>query len=298
MKLTQITDTCYYFQSAVNVGYVHNGEKGLLIDAGLDASTMKKILKQLDEKSLPLTHLFITHAHADHFGGAAYLQEKKSVYTMAPVLEEAVLRNPVLEPIYLFQGNTPLKELRNKFLEGPAMKVDEVVTEGKYERDGFHFSCLAFPGHSENQHGLLIHDVLFCGDAYFGMEQLEKHKIPFIVDAENTLLSLEKLVEIKCLGAVPGHGHYEQDFQQTVQANIAFHMKIVKSMNSLLDERKISHEQLVTEMCNRWEVKLANMGSWLLYRTGVTAYLTMLIKQNKAQFVMENNIPMIKKGEG
>ncbi|KHE72060.1 MBL fold metallo-hydrolase, partial [Halobacillus sp. BBL2006] len=69
MSFQQLNASCYYYQSSVNIGYVHSGDTGLLIDAGIDKSSIKKVLKELNKKELPLTHLFITHAHSDHYGG-------------------------------------------------------------------------------------------------------------------------------------------------------------------------------------------------------------------------------------
>ncbi|HEX7063769.1 MAG TPA: MBL fold metallo-hydrolase, partial [Bacillales bacterium] len=83
MDLQKISGNCYYFHGAVNIGYVRKGDKGLLIDSGIDKSTANKVLRQLREHELPVTHLFITHAHSDHFGGAAQLQKKTGVYTLA-----------------------------------------------------------------------------------------------------------------------------------------------------------------------------------------------------------------------
>lgn len=291
MNLIQITETCFYFQGVVNIGYVNHGDEGLLIDAGIDKTTMKKIIKKLEEHQYPITHLYITHAHTDHFGGASYLQTTKQVHTMAPELEEAILRYPILEPIYLFQGNTPLQEMRNKFLEGEAIAVNEVLTEGTYTIDGFTFSIIGFPGHSENQMGILIDDILYCGDAYFGMEQLHKHKIPYIVDAEQTLQSLEKLKTIQCSGAVPGHGVYETKFIETVNQNITYHSEILDSIHVIFDVREgaLSHEKLIRAMCDRWKVTITHVSAWLLYRTAITAYLTKLVKDQNVTIQIQDN---------
>jgi glyoxylase-like metal-dependent hydrolase (beta-lactamase superfamily II) len=291
LEFIKLTDTCYYFHAAVNIGYVKNGKQGMLIDAGLDKSSMKKVLKKLDEQELPITHLYITHAHADHFGGAAYLQEVREIFTIAPTLEEAILQNPVLEPIYLFQGNTPLEELRNKFLEGQSIEVDKVINEGTYNVDGFEFTSIAFPGHSENQMGILIDTILYCGDAYFSEEQLKKHKIPYIVDAERTLQSLEKIKTIICEGVVPGHGVFENDFLSTVNTNINYHHAVLKSAKEELqaEGNSKSHEDMVKRMCTRWDLELTHLSGFLLYRTAVTAYLTKLVKDGEVIIEIKNN---------
>jgi glyoxylase-like metal-dependent hydrolase (beta-lactamase superfamily II) len=302
MNFRKIAENHYYFHGAVNIGYFHHQDKGLLIDAGLDAQAMKKVVKQLDEHQLPLTHLFITHAHADHYGGAAYLQKIKEVYTFAPNIEEAILRYPILEPLYLFQGNIPIDELRNKFLEGEPVVVDEVVKEGSYVIDGMDLEFIALPGHSANQFGIKINNIFFAADSYFGQDSLHKHKIPFIIDLEDTLSSLEKLKSVTCIGAVPGHGVYEENYLHTVNQNIDYHQKVLHTMRVHISEyaEGCSHEELVRIMCKTWDVELRSISSWTLYRTAVTAYLTKLYKDQSVSLIIKNHtlwIQQKKEGE-
>lgn len=44
MEFKEIAAGCYYFNSAVNIGYIVNEDesKGMLIDAGLESSAAKK----------------------------------------------------------------------------------------------------------------------------------------------------------------------------------------------------------------------------------------------------------------
>ncbi|KGX92726.1 beta-lactamase [Pontibacillus halophilus JSM 076056 = DSM 19796] len=285
MKLTKLNTYCYYIEGAANIGYVHQEDKGMLIDAGIDHQTMKKVLKELDKHELPVTHLFITHAHSDHYGGASYLQQRQFVYTFAPQFEEAILRNPSLEPLYLFGGNDPLPELRNKFLEGKPIFIDEVLQEGIYERDGFNFTTYLLPGHSYHQLGLLTHDILYAGDSYFAEEQLHKHGIPFLTDAHLAVQSLYKLKRISCMGAVPGHGVFEEDYHETVDANIAYHHELLYMLKQkIVSKGPVSHEELVVYMCDTYEVKAEQLGAWLLFRTAVTAYIVALLKQEEITY--------------
>lgn len=289
MQFIPINEHCYYFQAPVNIGYVKQGDSGMLIDAGLDSQTMKKVLKTLDERNFPVTHLFITHAHADHYGGGSYLQQDRSVYTFAPYYEESILRNPSLEPLYMFGGNDPLPELRNKFFEGSPIFIDEVLHEGMYERDGFNFTTHLLPGHSYYQLGILINDCLYAGDAYFGEEQLLKHKVPFLTDAHHTIQSLYKLKEIETQGAVPGHGMYEEDFHQTVDANIAYHHELLHMLRQfIVDNGPVSHEQIIAYMCEEYKIKVPELSNLLLYKTAITGYLVALIKQERIEHSVEN----------
>ncbi|WP_173916922.1 MBL fold metallo-hydrolase [Halobacillus sp. Marseille-Q1614] len=283
MTFKNINQHCYIYESAVNVGYVTDGKTGLLIDTGIDKSSVKKVVKELEQHKLPLTHLFITHAHADHYGGAAYLQSHYDIHTLAPHLEEAILRNPSLEPLYLFGGNDPLPELHNKFLQGPEMQVDETAEAGEQLIGTMQVEAIRTPGHSYNQLSLLAYDTLYAADAYFGKDQLDKHRIPYITDVEKTLQSLEKLKGLDAKGAVPGHGRYETDFKDTLQANIDYHMSILHSLEVLIYKHPggITHEEAVSRMCAKYKVKASKLPQWLLFKTAVTAYLTGLIHTEK-----------------
>ncbi|WP_029267354.1 MBL fold metallo-hydrolase [Virgibacillus alimentarius] len=289
MKFIQLNKSCYYFDAPVNIGYVHKQNQGMLIDAGIDDSVMRKVLKQLREKELPITHLFITHAHADHYGGAHFLKKRRDVYKIAPSFEEAILRNPALEPLYLFSGNDPLQELHNKFLEGKPVAIDHILQEGENEIDNFVFEAHSLPGHSYHQLALKIDNVLYAGDSYFGEDQLKKHKIPYITDANKTIQSLNKLLEINCDGAVPGHGTYEKEFKQTVKANITYHEKLLDWLLEKIGSEKkgISHETIISAMCEQYAIGKTTLSQWLLYRTAVTAYLVGLIQQEKITYTIK-----------
>ncbi|MCP3026656.1 MBL fold metallo-hydrolase [Halobacillus sp. A5] len=280
MTFHQINEHCFYYNSAVNIGYVTDGLTGLLIDTGIDRSAVKKVEKELQNLGLPLTHLFITHAHADHYGGAAYLQKNYNLHTCAPPLEAAILENPSLEPLYLFGGNDPLPELHNKFLEAPAMQVDEIIKEGELSIGTIPVRAISTPGHSCQQMCLLIYETLYAGDAYFSTEQLHKHKVPYITDASQTIESLNKLLQVSCSGAIPGHGTYEENFQDTVQANIEYHEQLLMWLEEVL-KKEMTQEEVVREMCRGFEVRTPQLSQWLLYRTAVTAYLIGLIKREK-----------------
>jgi glyoxylase-like metal-dependent hydrolase (beta-lactamase superfamily II) len=273
MELIKLTESCYYVKGAVNIGYITKGNKGMLIDAGIDKATSKKVKKILEENELPLTHLFITHAHADHYGGAHNLQNDINITTIAPPFEEAVMKYPNMHPMLMNLGNENVKELKNKFLQGNAIKVDKICTKGVNTIDGLTFTALHFPGHSHFQMGILFDNILYAADSYFGSDALRKHKIPFIVDAEQTLNTLQKLTEITCDGAVPGHGSFEENFHDTVKINIQLHNEIYESIIQLLKEKKLTMEELLCEVCLRWKIPIETYMSYALYRTSINAYV-------------------------
>lgn len=298
MEFIEIKEGCYYFKSAVNIGYILSDDKkhGMLIDAGLESTTAKKALYILQEKNLPFTHLFITHAHADHFGGAQYLQKNYQIHTIAPSFEEAIMRNPILEPMYLFHGNSPLKEMRNKFLEAPAIQIDETCESGLWTEESFHVEFVHLPGHSYNQFGLKYKEILYAADAFLGLETLDKHKIPFIVDAAANLSTLEYLMQLKVEGMLPGHGSFSSNYAKTIQSNIDVHQKLSSQVINFLiacEDRGLSMEDLIAKMLIKHEIEPANLGMYSLFRTAITAYLIQLINERKAVYTIKEGRPFI-----
>jgi glyoxylase-like metal-dependent hydrolase (beta-lactamase superfamily II) len=295
LKLQQFTDHCYAFTGAVNIGYCQKDGRGLLIDAGLDDSAIKKVLKQLKQLDLPLDYCLITHAHADHFGGASYLKKSLNIPVYAPLLEAAIIENPILEPIYLFGGAYPIEELRNKFLEGPPVSVDYVIVPGENVIGPFTVEVIDLPGHSYSQAGVLVEEILYAADSYFGHEALNKHVIPFIVDADNTLESLERLLHIRCKGAIPGHGPYSEHFHEIVMENINVHEDKLKALYQLIESKQEGEtvENLTKEFLTLHNIHVKNMGQWLLFRTTVTAYIASLIRQGRVRFLLADNEPKV-----
>ncbi|MBN8192416.1 MBL fold metallo-hydrolase [Bacillus sp. NTK074B] len=291
MKLQKFTEHCYAFTGAVTIGYCVKMGKGLLIDSGLDDSTMKKVIRIVEDEGLPLDYCVITHAHADHFGGARHLKKKYSIPVYAPKLEKAIIENPILEPIYLFNGAVPIKDLRNKFLEGQAVEVDEELLTGNNSIGPFTIEVIELPGHSYRQVGLLIEDILYAADSYFGSETLEKHVIPFIVDADQTLESLEKLLHISCKGAIPGHGSFEENITQTVKENMELHEERMNALLELVNEKPNgdTFDRILRRFLDLYSIKVGNVGQWLLFRTSVTAYLTSLERKKLLSFSIREN---------
>ncbi|MBS4198706.1 MBL fold metallo-hydrolase [Bacillus sp. FJAT-49732] len=279
--LTKISESCFCIKGHVNIGYITKNGQGLLIDCGLDKGAAKKIVKILKENQLPLHYCIITHGHVDHYGGAAYLQKELQVELYSSKLESSFVANPILEPIYLWNGAMPIKELRNKFLEGEEAHIASFLNEGFQQIGPFSFNVLSFPGHSYGQIGIFIDEILFAADSYFGVEVLKKHKVPFIVDAKATLETLEKIYNFICQGALPGHGEFETDIKRTIYANIECHENILKYLLSRLEveENGISMENLQTIFFHQYELSPANVGAWLLYRTSYTAYISTLVEK-------------------
>jgi glyoxylase-like metal-dependent hydrolase (beta-lactamase superfamily II) len=208
VELIRLTDSAYQLRGGANAGLIVRDRLAVLVDTGLDRDTAKKILRLVDGLSLRLAGIVITHAHADHFGGAALLRGRTGAPVYAPALEAAIVTNPLLEPIYLFSGAVPPPTLRHKFTLAEACPVDGLIEPGEVIIGGVPVQALPAPGHAPNQMMIAGGGVCFVADACFAPEILIKHGIPFYVDVIQTSASLASLASLDGSYAafVPGHG--------------------------------------------------------------------------------------------
>jgi len=187
MELKKITELVYYIPNPANIGVVKDGEKSvILIDTGLDDDTGKKVLRLLEENGLFPKAIVNTHSHADHCGGNRYIKERTGATIYASEIESAIIQYPLLEPLYLFSGASPLRDLQNKFLMAQSSSVDHVIKkdERKLKFDEIELGIVPLSGHTLNRIGIEADNVLFCADSLFSEDVLKKHKIPFYVDID------------------------------------------------------------------------------------------------------------------
>ncbi|UFJ43211.1 MBL fold metallo-hydrolase [Brevibacillus humidisoli] len=294
-----INERVGYFPGSVNIGFVETESGAVLIDSGLDSQTAKKVKKGLTERGQSLTAIVQTHAHADHYGGNAYLLGAYPEATVfAPPLEEAVMRYPLLEPIYLNMGASPPGELHNKFLLAAASRVDQVLPDdGVCTIAGVSFTILPLPGHSWQQIGLVVDDICFAADSYFGSDVLDKHKLPFLVDAYDTINSLRRLLETDFTGYLPGHGPYERRAHQTMQYNLDYHLRMYERLEELLAADGTTTEDLLTMLCERLKIDITSLSSYVLYRTALMGYLSGMLREERVTYQLSANRLLWQKSE-
>lgn len=217
MELVEIGDRAYCLPGATNIGVlVSPSGVAVLIDSGLDASVARRIVRTVSARGWRVGALINTHAHADHTGGNAEVRRRTSCEVLAPPFEEAWIRYPMSEPLALFTGAFPPSGLRTKFTMAEACTVDRVIRPGTQEVCGLNLDVVELGGHSPGQVGILAGGALFCGDAFFREEQLDKHVIPYNVDIGAHLETLRKVVGLGATGVVPGHGGPSADVRGDV----------------------------------------------------------------------------------
>jgi len=343
MRQVELAPGIFHLQGGSNMGLAVRDGKGLLIDAGLDKDAARQALRAAEGLGVTLEAALLTHAHADHFGGAYLLQQRLGLSLYAPGLEAAMMEHPVLEPLYLFGGAAPIGELRHKFTLAQACRIDhvilnrqdaknakeirgdlaplassrgttpsntqrgdytttKVVTTGKettevvtmnypLEIGPFRVEVVPLPGHAPNQVGVAMGEVLFCADAVFPAETLEKHKLTFCVDLDETLATLQRMPDLPYAYFAPGHGpaySTGDEIAQACAANRAWLEEVRERVYAALEAPQET-PALLQHVADAFGLRMTTATAYLLTQTTVLAALSALERAGRVAVAMESN---------
>lgn len=318
MQLLELRENVWVIQGGANIGVIAYEDHCLIIDSGMDKDSGQNILKQVKKLGLTPTALLITHAHADHFGGAHYLVRQTGLQVYATRIEASVMSGPILEPLYLFGGAQPPKELQHKFFLAKPCNVDVILAGNELSVDQVPVEVIPLPGHSSEQIGVAFRDTLFVGDAFLTPEILDKHRIPFYTDIQaglQTLRFLKRLLtntEMVNLNSLPsanestlnseitpfkhvvaGHGVVYSSTDQVSQA-IDYTVQRLESIleqvrNTLDNGEPHSTSDVLSSVATTYGASITTISQHALYTTTVQAALSALYSQNLIQPIFQDN---------
>jgi len=318
MQLIELRENVWLIQGGTNIGVIAHEDHCLIIDSGMDKDTGQNILKQVRKLGLTPTALLITHAHADHFGGADYLVRQTGLQVYATRVEASVMSGPILEPLYLFGGAQPPKELLHKFFLAKPCKVDVILEGNELLVDQIPLKVLALPGHSSEHIGIAYEDTLFVGDAFLTPQILDKHHIPFYTDVQaglKTLSFLKTLLQnprVSNINPIPstiestpnsiitpfklvvaGHGEIYNSTDQ-VNRDIDYSVQRLDNIlaqvgNALDDGGPRSTSDVLSFVAAKLGASITSISQHALYNTTVQAALSALYTQNVIQPIFLNN---------
>ncbi len=292
MKVLELTSGIFFLRGGSNMGLIAREGKGLLIDAGLDKDAARRALRTAEEMGVRITALLLTHAHADHFGGARFLQRRlQNLPTYAPPLEAAMMEHPIMEPLFLFGGAAPIAELRQKFTLAKPCRVDHVVEPGPLELGPFRVEVVSLPGHAPDQIGVGVDEVLFCADALFPAATLEKHKVIFCADMDRALDTLDRLPDLPYAHFAPGHGpaYRSGDEIANICAANRARLQEVKGLVHTALEEPMGTASLVQHVADSLGLSLTTPTAYYLTRTTILAALSSLQGEEKIELLMREN---------
>jgi glyoxylase-like metal-dependent hydrolase (beta-lactamase superfamily II) len=292
MDLIRLTDNAYHLRAGSNAGLLLRGGRALVVDSGLDRDAARRILKHVAALQVEVAAILITHAHADHFGGAGELKRRTGAPVWAPAFEAAVVENPALEPVYLFAGAQPPRELEGKFILAQPCPVDGLLQPGRQELHGFEVEIIPAPGHAHNQMmvGAPQEGVCFAADAFFPPEVLDKYGIPFYVDIDQTLTTLGALPGLPYGVFAQGHGdaYHRSSLEQVLDYNSARVETICELAAAALAEPS-DDSQVLQHVAGALGLHIEQPAIYYLTRTTIHACLNSLRRAGLADLSLVEN---------
>lgn len=296
LQTFQLQEQTWVLQGGANIGIIAHEGRCLIIDSGIDKDAGRDILNQVKKLGLTPTALLITHAHADHFGGAHHLVRQTGLTVYATRVEASVMAGPILEPLYLFSGAQPPREMLHKFLLAKPCPADVILTGAERSIDDIPVQVVALPGHSSEQVGVAYGDTLFVGDAFLTPEILDKHHIPFYTDVQAGLLTLAALKEriLPFKQIVAGHGEVYTSAERAGQA-LHYTVDRLESILQQIRDALSSGEarpaaDIFKAVADAQGAQAQSLSQYTLYNTTVQSGLSTLYTRGEIAPVFEQNM--------
>lgn len=287
VETLSLGDGVHLLRGAVNSALVETENGVLVVDTGLDRQAANRIVRAAEALSRPLVAILNTHAHADHHGGNAQLVRKLGLPVHAPAVEEAVIREPRLEPLYLFGGAEAPPALRVRFLQAEPSPVDHVFRPGPVTIDGRALEAVDLAGHSVAQAGIRAGGVLLAADGFFGVEALRKHGVPYLVHAGRARETLLRLQADGAAWMVPGHGEPLESPAATLAENLAVIERAFGWVRERLARGPAGTEDLLAEFAAAFALRMEDAPGWVLNRAALLSFLTPLVEEGSAAIRLE-----------
>lgn len=256
--------------------------QAVVVDSGQDRDAGRDLRRACERLGVTPVAIVTTHAHADHFGGNAYLlRQFPELRVYAPEIERSLMADPYLEPVYLFHGARPPAELTSKWLQAEASPVHEGLEPGPLELAGVRFEVIDTSGHAHRQRALLVDGVLLAADAVFGPEVLRKYPLPFGQDVAAQRRAMEVVGGSGAALVVPGHGAPNRDAAELAAENLRVLDAAAEAVLAACDG--VGLEGVLARTCRTLGIAIADLPRYHLNLCTVAAHLTRWREQGRVE---------------
>lgn len=284
----QLSERVFYLPGSVNTALILGEEReAVIIDTGQDKDAGRRIKKACESLGVTPTAILNTHAHADHYGGNDFLVRNLGGSVYAPPFEASILQSPYLEPVYLFNGAKPPKELLSKWLMAKPSPVDHVLGPGTLELAGVPLEILDTSGHAHTHYAVKVDDVLIAADAVFGTDVLDRYPLPFGQDVGAQRASAEKVGTFGPRVVLPGHGDPTEAVDELVTANLTAFERAAEAVAAACTGAPTP--SVLKATCDALGITMGDLPRYHLNLCVVSAYLSYLREAGRVEVGLMDN---------
>ena len=294
IELKSISDSIHYATGVAKTVVINTPEGNVVFDTGLSiqAAKMIKTLRPV-MKDAPVTHVVVSHSHADHAGGVNLWREKGTEVITHREFPEEQRYLAELEPYFYSRNRTLFPWIPEKSPDlgilnygnvDPTILVDEGA-DYRFTLGDMEFMVISTPG-AEGADNICLwlpkEKILFTGD-FFG-PQFPQFPNVFTMRGEKIrkpveyIRSLNKIIALEPEMIVPAH-YAPVDDKAEIMANLVrtrdavqhVHDSVVAGMNAgkslwqLMREIKLPEELDLVQ--NHGKVDWAVRSIWEYYST-------------------------------
>lgn len=283
-ELVRVSDKCYFIESPSKVGiYRIDANDVYLIDSGADKNFAKKVLRICQEENFNIKGIINTHAHADHIGGNAYIQQNTDCDIFCSDIDRPFIEYPIINPLHIYGGYIP-SEMRHKFFLAEESKTKSINSD---DFPGV-LKTYDISGHSLGMIATLTDDnVAFVGDIVSRQEIIEKYGITYLLDIKKHLQSLDFVENMSADKFVMSHVDTVDDIRPLIKMNRDKILEIAETIMRYLST-PMTFETLLQKLFYHYNLKMSMMQHSLVGST-VKSYLSWLKEEEKITYIIEDN---------
>lgn len=206
----------------------------ILMDSG-SRFDREELFSYLEEQEIRVTAVLTSHAHYDHMGNHARLQERFGCECIMTAFDAGAVRDTVsLKSCFYSCTET---EIRTYFAD-MVCRADRLIEDGAVQTEvsGIRFGVFGLPGHAASQVGFTTPDgVSYLGDCLLGPEEAGYEKFVYMLDWKAALATMEQAEAFDGSVCILSHYGVYRDIKAISRANRQAFEKALAAVRGLAE---------------------------------------------------------------